>query len=111
MPRTKGPPTTANGPATGEVLTLAEAAAYLRLPEADVVSAIHAQGLPGRLVGGEWRLLKAALQQWLGTGSPTAEMRKAALLASAGSFADDPDLTAIVEGAMRLRGRQADEGD
>ena len=110
MPRTKEP-ATANGATTGEVLTLAEAAAYLRLPEADVVSAIQAQGLPGRLVGGEWRLLKPAIQQWLSMGLPTAEMRKAALLANAGSFADDPDLTAIVEEAMRLRGRPADEGE
>ena len=111
MPRAKEQATTVNGPATGEVLTLSEAAAYLRLPETDVVSAIHAQSLPGRLVGGEWRLSKVAIQQWLGTSLPTAEMRKAALLANAGSFADDPDLTAIVEEAMRLRGRPADEGE
>jgi excisionase family DNA binding protein len=111
MPPTKELTTTANGPATGDVLTLAEAAAYLRLPEADVVSAIHAQGLPGRLVGGEWRLLKDAVQHWLGTPLPRAETRKALLLTAAGSFADDPDLTRIVEEAMRLRGRSPGEGE
>ncbi len=74
-----------------------------------MVSAIHSRGLPGQLVSGEWRLSKAAILQWLGTGLPTTEMRKAALLATAGSFADDPDLMAIVEEAMRLRGRPADE--
>ncbi len=54
----------ANG-APGEVLTLAEAAAYLRLSEDDVVRLVHGQGLPGRLVGKEWRFLKPALQDWL----------------------------------------------
>ncbi len=66
MPRTKPPqpgplsdpqppPTSVNGPSS-EVLTLAEAAAYLRLPEADVVSLVHSQGLPGRCTADEWRL-------------------------------------------------------
>ena len=92
-----------NGP-PGEVLTLAEAAAYLRLPEKDVIAAA-AQGLPGRLVGGQWRFLKAALQQWLSASQPTAEMRKAALLAAAGAFKDDPDLIRICAEAYRQRGR------
>lgn len=48
------PPGLVNGP-SGEVLTLAEAAAYLRVPETEVVSLVHAQGLPGRRVAGEWR--------------------------------------------------------
>jgi excisionase family DNA binding protein len=94
-----------NGP-PGEVLTLAEAAAYLRLPEREVIAAASTQGLPGRLVGGEWRFLKSAVQQWLSVSQPTAEMRKAAQLAMAGIFKDDPDLEQIVEEAMRRRGRQ-----
>lgn len=114
MPRTKPKQlqqaTTANGPPAEEVLTLAEAAAYLRLPEADVIAAVHAHGLPGRLFGGHWRFLKAAIQQWLSTGSSSPETRKAALLAAAGSFRDDPDLDAIVEEALRRRGRPTAEG-
>src|SRR5205823_4609521 len=39
-----------NGPA-GEVLTLAEAAAYLRLPEDEVVRLVNQQELPGRYTG------------------------------------------------------------
>jgi excisionase family DNA binding protein len=105
MPPTKELTTTANGPATGEVLTLAEAAAYLRLPEADVVSAIHAQGLPGQLVGGEWRLLKDAVRHWLGKGLPTAETRKAAQLATVGSWTDDPYLEEMLKDIYRKRGR------
>jgi hypothetical protein len=88
------------------VLTLAEAAAYLRLPEKEVISATTSQGLPGRLVNGEWRFLKSALRQWLSVSQPTDEMRKAAFLAAAGAFKDDPDLEQILEDAMRRRGRK-----
>jgi hypothetical protein len=115
VPRTKPKPRTGpqvepqsvavNGPAV-EVLTLAEAAAYLRLPEKDVIAANSSQGLPGRLVSGEWRFLKSALQHWLSASQPTAEMRQAAILHLAGKCKDDPDLDWILEDAMRLRGRQ-----
>lgn len=113
MPRSKKKPelplpTAANGQPS-EVLTLAEAAAYLRLSEAEVSALVQSQGLPGRFVSGEWRFLKAAIQQWLATGGPTAETRKAALVAAAGSFKDDPDLLAIVEEIYRKRGRPITE--
>jgi len=86
--------------------SVAEAAAYLRLHEQDVIAAASTQGLPGRLVGGQWRFLKTALQQWLSVSQPTAEMRKAARLELAGKCKDDPDLEWIVEDAMRRRGRR-----
>ena len=119
MPRTTKPkptstpqlepqPATGNGP-LGEVLTLAEAAAYLRLPEGDVVAAVSSQGLPGRMLGGQWRFLKTAIQLWLGVSQPTNEMRKAAILAAAGAFKDDPDLEDIVEDIYRKRGRPITE--
>lgn len=99
----------ANGP-VGEVLTLAEAAAYLRLSEAETVRLVHSQGLPGRHSGSEWRFLKAAIQQWLSTGLPTQQSRKEAQLALAGKYKDDPDLMRICEEAYRQRGRPvADE--
>src|SRR5256885_2078713 len=56
----------ANG-ATGEVLTLSEAADYLRLPEPDVLRLVEEQDLPARQLGKEWRFLKAAIQAWLST--------------------------------------------
>ena len=99
-----------NGPA-GEVLTLAEAAAYLRLSEADIVDLIHSQNLPGRFTGSEWRFLKSAIQQWLTTGSPTRQTRKKAQLALAGKYKDDPDLMRICEQAYRQRGRSMTEGE
>ena len=52
-----------------EVLTLAEAAAYLRVPETEVVRMVGPQGLPGRLIGSEWRFSRAAVQEWLGRPS------------------------------------------
>ena len=110
MPRTKGKParvsprvTSTNG-RTEEVLTLPEAAAYLRLAESEVVGLAHTQGLPGRYVAGEWRFLKAALQHWLATGSPTWDTRKAAILELSGKYKDDRDLENIVDDAYRRRG-------
>ena len=120
MPRTTkpkpkpepAPPTppapAANSPA-GEVLTLAEAAAYLRLPETDVVRLATSEGLPGRLLGSEWRFFKGAIQQWLSVSQPTAAMRKAAILAAAGAFKDDPDLEDLVEEIYKRRGRPITE--
>lgn len=110
MPRTKGKPAPvpplggASNGQTVEVLTLAEAAAYLRLPESEVVGLAHTQGLPGRYVAGEWRFLRAALQHWLATGSPTWDTRKAAILELSGKYKDDPDLENIVHAAYRRRG-------
>ena len=97
-------PVAMNGP-LGEVFTLAEAAAYLRLSEADIIDLHHSQGLPGRFIGNEWRFLKSAIQQWLTTGTPTIESRKDAQLALAGKYKDDPDLKRICEEADRQRGR------
>jgi excisionase family DNA binding protein len=84
---------------------LAEAAAYLRLSEAEVVDLVHSQNLPGRFTGSEWRFLKSAIQHWLTTGLPTRQARKEAQLALAGKYKDDPDLSRICEEAYRERGR------
>lgn len=101
-------PTAVNG-IMDEVLTLPEAAAYLRLSEADVLQLVHSQSLPGRCTGNEWRFLKTAIQQWLSASSSTLEARKAALLAAAGTFKDDPDLVPLVEEIYRRRGRPITE--
>jgi hypothetical protein len=108
VPQPEPQPAAVNGP-PGEVLTLAEAAAYLRLPEKHVIAAASTQGLPGRLVAGEWRFLKSAIQQWLNVSQPTEEMRKAAQMAAAGSLRDDPDLEDMVEEIYRRRGRPITE--
>ncbi len=94
-----------------EVLTLAEAAAYLRLPEAEVVRLVHSQGLPGRCIADEWRFLEAAVKLWLATSSTTWEARKAAILELAGKYKEDGDLERIVEDAYRQRGRPIAQED
>lgn len=109
MPRTKTKRKEAAQEPRGEVLTLSEAAAYLRLSEAEVLRLVEEQALPARRLGKEWRFLKAAIQQWLATASPTWEMRKAALLELAGKYKDDPDLEQIVAEAYRRRGQTSRE--
>ena len=104
------PPAATNGPAS-EVFTLAEAAAYLRLSEAEIVALVHSQNLPGRFTGKEWRFLRSAIQQWLTAGSPTPQSRKEAQLALAGKYKDDPDLMRICEEAYSQRGRPMREGE
>jgi excisionase family DNA binding protein len=91
-----------------EVLTLPEAAAFLRLAEEDVVRLVRDQALPGRHLGHEWRFLKAALQEWLRTPCAPPH-RPGDLMQWAGAFRDDPDLPAIVAEAYRKRGRPMTE--
>jgi excisionase family DNA binding protein len=52
-------------PRNEEVLTLAEAAAHLRVPEAELADLADRNGVPARKVGSEWRFLKKALDDWL----------------------------------------------
>jgi excisionase family DNA binding protein len=117
MPRTKKksgaasqppmPPTVNGGQSVEDVMTLADAAAYLKLSEADVLRLVNEQALPARHLGNEWRFLKAAIQQWLST--PTLKTNNEAWMALAGSCKDDPDLEGIVEDAYRRRGRPITE--
>jgi excisionase family DNA binding protein len=118
MPRTKSKsdPRTRNGTATasaarasaksGEVMTLAEAAAYLRVGEGDVLRLVREQALPGRKVGDDWRFLKAAIAGWLGM-APVLDAKQFWQTHSA-ALEDDPDLREIVREAYRRRGRPED---
>lgn len=86
-----------------EVLTLEEAARYLRVSKGAVKELVVAGNLPGRQVKGQWRFLKSALQEWL-RGREALDS-KTALLQGFGAFKDDPALEEIVKEAMRARGR------
>jgi hypothetical protein len=59
----------------GEVMTLAEAAAFLRLDESTVEQSAKQGELPGRCIAGEWRFAHLALLAWLGVSElrPTGE--------------------------------------
>src|SRR5262245_33108233 len=90
-----------------EVLTLAEAAAYLRVPEADVVRMVGPSGLPGRLIGSEWRFSRTAIERWL-QAPPQASTRES-LLALTGAWKDDPDVDDMLKEIYRRRGRPMTE--
>jgi excisionase family DNA binding protein len=89
-----------------EVLTLAEAAAFLRVSQEAVMRLVVQQALPGRQIEGEWRFLRAALADWLRQRSG-----KAVLLGQAGALADDESLPEVRAAIYRDRGRpEAGEG-
>jgi excisionase family DNA binding protein len=75
-----------------EVLTLFEAAQYLRVPEAEILELVRGRDLPGRRIGDQWRFLKAALQDWL----RSAEKRDF-WSTHFGSLKDDPYLEEILK--------------
>jgi hypothetical protein len=50
----------------GDILTLGEAAGFLRVPEDGFKAEVANGKVPGRLVGGEWRFSRVALMCWLG---------------------------------------------
>jgi excisionase family DNA binding protein len=97
--------TQVNGPSS-DVLTLSEAAAYLRLSEADVMELVQHQGLPARQVGGQWRFLKAALQRWLGASQKEGND---GIWAAAGTLKDDPYLEEMLMSIERMRGKAMPE--
>jgi excisionase family DNA binding protein len=105
---TNGPVVEMAVPASpADVLTLSEAAAYLRIAEAEVIRMVDQQGLPGRLIGDEWRFLKTALQEWLRTPPPGPS--KEAVLSRIGSWRNDPDLEQELTEIHKRRGRPTAE--
>src|SRR5436305_1960006 len=93
--------------AAADVLTLSEAAAYLRVAEAEIVRMVEQQALPGRMIGGDWRFLKSALQDWLRTPAPRGS--KEAVLSAAGSWKDDPHLEEELRAIHKRRGRSVED--
>src|SRR4051812_35054475 len=87
----------------GEVFTLSEAAAYLRLSEAEVLRLVREQDLPARQLDTQWRFLKAAIQNWL--SAPFAKGKGEGVWAFAGSWKDDPSVGEMLETIYRQRGR------
>ncbi len=104
--KTKSRPPRKSGPnalpaAALEVLTLAEAAAYLRVTEEDVEELATRGEFPGRVIRGQWRFLKAAMQDWL----RSAPSQKEKLMQVAGAWKDDPYLDEMLDKIYKDRGR------
>jgi excisionase family DNA binding protein len=103
--KTKPRKTTRTRNGTVDVLTLAEAAKYLRVSVDDVLHAVEQQALPARRVGSDWRILKSALEEWLRTPMTSRNFWSAQL----GALRDDPDLDAFLRDTYRQRGRPMTE--
>ena len=94
---------------TERVLTLTEAAAFLRVNEAALADKAAAGEVPAQQIGGEWRFLQRALVDWLYAagsvnGAPRAEPgSKEAVLKVFGIFKDDDDLEARLADLRALR--------
>ena len=59
-------PSAADPPADWpEIMTVPEAAAFLRVAPATIRVALAAKRLPGKRIGKEWRLSRTALIAWL----------------------------------------------
>lgn len=77
-----------------EVLTLEEAANYLRLPAETIEEQASRGYIPGRRIEDTWRFLKAAIDDWL-----RSQDNRTLLLQQAGALANDetlPELRAMI---------------
>ena len=59
---------------TENVLTLSEAAEFLRVSEKTLGQMARRGGAPGQRVGREWRFLRSALESWLAGESQNAHV-------------------------------------
>ncbi len=89
---------------TGDVLTLAEAATYLRTSLDEVIRLVREQGLPGRRVGEDYRFLKAAVQDWL-RAPPSAAGKQEFWQTHFGALKGDPHLEEMLQEIYRQRDR------
>ena len=90
-----------------EVLTLEEAAKFLRVPKKKVQALAEKGMIPARRVDESWRFLKPALEIWL-TGKERVD-GKTAMLRLAGAFEGDETLAEIRAAAYAARGRSESE--
>lgn len=89
-----------------EVLTLEDAAAFLRVPPETVERLAGSGEIPGRRVEGAWRFLHSALEDWL-----RHKDQRSVLLAQAGALAQDESLDTLLARIYERRGRPEVEPD
>jgi hypothetical protein len=85
----------ANGAAAPEVMTLTEAAAWLRVAEEGLKADAVAGRIPGRLVAGEWRFNKTALLVWFSQpellAGKSSKERMLSVFGAWKDFGEDPE--------------------
>ncbi len=89
-----------------QVLTLEDAADYLRLPPGAITRRAARGEIPGREVEGSWRFLLSALEDWLRTAD-----QRTVLLRQAGALTDDESLETLLTETYRKRGRSEVDPD
>jgi len=90
-----------------DVLTLEEAANYLRLPEETIERQAVQGQIPGRRIEDTWRFLKAAIDDWLRSYDS-----RMLLLQQAGALANDKTLHELRATIYAERGRpEMEEGE
>ncbi len=89
-----------------DVLTLQEAAAYLRVSAEEVDSLATRCVLPGRKIGDQWRFHRSALVDWLCQSSPVER-----LMRHAGAAKDDPYRDEMLRMIYEKRGRPMTENE
>jgi excisionase family DNA binding protein len=72
------------------ILTLEEAAQYLRLSPTVIVQQASIGNIPGQPIDNDWRFLRSAIDDWLKTRNS-----RSILLRQAGSLADDDTLVEL----------------
>jgi excisionase family DNA binding protein len=82
-----------------DIMTLSEAATFLRLPPKTVERLVAEQGLPARKIGKEWRFLRAAIERWLEPKPAYAGPSNAQI----GALTDDPTFDAMMEQILSYR--------
>jgi excisionase family DNA binding protein len=102
-----------------EVLTLEEAADYLRLPVETVEREAARGQIPGRCIEDTWRFLKSAIDEWLRDWERREELFELAarrvpdsrevLLEQAGALADDESLSELRDSIYTKRKRPETE--
>jgi excisionase family DNA binding protein len=89
-----------------EILTLEEAADYLRLPLETVERQAVRGEIPGRRIADTWRFLRSAIDAWLGSYDS-----RTLLLQQAGALADDEHLADLRTAIYAQRRRPEGETD
>jgi excisionase family DNA binding protein len=86
---------------TRQVLTLSEAARFLRIRQPVLQRLVDEGRIPARKIDNEWRFFRGALEAWLSG----AKDYRGALLEQAGAFADDETLPELLKSIYAARGR------
>ncbi|CAN2040018.1 DNA-binding protein [Candidatus Magnetomoraceae bacterium gMMP-15] len=85
---------------TDSVLTLKEIAGYLKLPEEKIERQVLQGKIPGRRIEDEWRFLRTAVEEWLGTYDT-----RSVLISQLGALSDDEKLDELRMMIYSERGR------